>query len=76
MERMNNYNQYVKEMYQPKISVKKKEELEELKNRIKSTIRTSKNISQRQSAADLLSSDPSQSKIKSLKASASVANIS
>jgi hypothetical protein len=43
MERMNNYNQYVKEMYQPKISIKKKEELEELKNRIKSTIRTSKN---------------------------------
>lgn len=47
MERMQNYNQYVKEMYYPKVSLQKKEELEDLKNRIKSTIKSSKNISQR-----------------------------
>jgi hypothetical protein len=47
MERMQNYNHYVKEMYYPKVSDKKKSELLELKNKIKSTIRSSKNISQR-----------------------------
>ena len=56
MERMQNYNHYVKEMYYPKVSDKKKNELEELKNRIKSTINSTKNISQqRKSTIDLMS---------------------
>jgi hypothetical protein len=45
MERMYNYNNYVKEMYYPKISEKKRDELVELKNRIKSSIKHGKNSS-------------------------------
>lgn len=38
-ERVQNYSHYVREMYYPKISLTKKEELDHLKNHIKSTIK-------------------------------------
>ena len=78
MERMQNYNHYVKEMYYPKVSDKKKSELLELKNKIKSTIRSSKNISQRQTIDyDLEPTlETPSNQVKSLKASSSVATIS